>query len=74
MDEQLKNVPLFANLSEDDLLQLCGLLEQVDVPAGQVLFEEGDIGDIGFLGVLKDFQRQGVGRALVEFAIRFAEL
>jgi signal transduction histidine kinase/predicted CoA-binding protein len=44
MDNFLKNVPLFANLPASDLERLCEYVEEVHVPAGSLLFEEGSPG------------------------------
>jgi signal transduction histidine kinase len=49
MYESLKNVPLFANLSQDDLESICGVIERVHLPAGEELFAEGDLGDRAYL-------------------------
>ena len=60
MYDFLRKVPLFAELPEADLNRLCAMVEQVKLPAGQVLFEEGSRGDrayvieSGELEVIKD--------------------
>jgi CRP-like cAMP-binding protein len=41
----LKSVPMFAEASEDTLADVAGILEEVEVPAGQVVFERGAAGD-----------------------------
>lgn len=41
----LRRVPLFAALADDDLTDLLRMADEIDVPAGQVLFREGDVGD-----------------------------
>jgi signal transduction histidine kinase len=51
-DDFLKKVPLFADLPEDDLAQLCSLVEDVSLKAGEILFEEGSEGDRAY--VVKD--------------------
>ena len=42
--ESLKRTPLFADLSRKELVQLARLADDVEVPAGRVLCEEGDRG------------------------------
>jgi CRP/FNR family transcriptional regulator, cyclic AMP receptor protein len=39
--EQLKKVPLFSGLSNRQLDQLAGLMDEVDLPAGKKLLDEG---------------------------------
>jgi CRP-like cAMP-binding protein len=41
----LKSVPMFAEASEDTLADVASILEEVEVPAGQVVFERGAAGD-----------------------------
>jgi len=41
----LKSVPMFAEASEETLADVAGILEDVEVPAGQVVFEKGTAGD-----------------------------
>ncbi len=45
----LANVPLFQSLPAGELADLAGTLRGVDLPAGQVLFYEGDAGDHFYL-------------------------
>ncbi len=45
----LRNVPLFAELPEEDLIQLCRGAEEVALSAGNELFAEGDQGDRAFV-------------------------
>ena len=54
MDNFLKNVPLFANLPASDLERLCEYVEEVHVPAGSLLLEEGGAGDRAY--VIKEGQ------------------
>lgn len=49
MYDFLRKIPLFADLSEDDLSRLCEMVEQVRLPAGQELFAEGDPGDRAYV-------------------------
>jgi CRP-like cAMP-binding protein len=45
----LRAAPLFASLSADALLPVASLCQQVDLVAGQVLFEAGEVGDSMFV-------------------------
>ncbi|MCO6450425.1 MAG: CoA-binding protein [Caldilineales bacterium] len=49
MYDFLKKVPLFATLTDDDLSRLCEMVEEVFVPAGEDLFEEGAPGDKAYV-------------------------
>jgi len=45
----LRAAPLFASLSADALLPVASLCQQVDLVAGQALFEAGEVGDSMFV-------------------------
>ena len=49
MYDFLKKVPLFADLSDDDLDRLCEMLTTVDLPAGEELFAEGSHGERAYI-------------------------
>src|SRR5689334_124956 len=49
MYDFLKKVPLFSELSEADLDRLCEMVEEVSLPAGQLLFAEGSAGDKAYI-------------------------
>jgi signal transduction histidine kinase len=49
MYDFLKKVPLFADLPDDDLGRLCGMLTAVDLPAGEELFAEGSYGEQAYV-------------------------
>jgi signal transduction histidine kinase len=49
MYEFLKNVPLFAELPEDDLQQLCPETVEVKLAPGEELFAEGSTGDRAYV-------------------------
>lgn len=42
--EALKRIPLFADLSRKELVQLARITEDVEVPEGKVLCKEGELG------------------------------
>jgi signal transduction histidine kinase len=47
--EFLKNVDLFADMAEEDLLELCGSVKEMLLPAGEMLVKEGDVGDKAYI-------------------------
>jgi signal transduction histidine kinase len=60
--EELRQIPLFADLSEEDLEQLYQMAETVSIPAGQLVLQEGDQGDslyVVLTGELEVTKRQG---------------
>lgn len=48
-EEFLRMVPLFADLSDEDLTRLCRMVQEVDLPAGSALFHEGELADRAFV-------------------------
>jgi HEAT repeat protein len=65
----LKKVPLFQELSLDDLLALDGALRRVDYLPGESIFEEGTVGDDFYLITEGEVSvRTGLGEAQVERA------
>ena len=62
MLDELRKIPLFADLSEEDLQQLYQMAETVSIPSGQLVLREGDQGDSVFVvldGELEVTKRQG---------------
>jgi signal transduction histidine kinase len=62
MLDELRKIPLFADLSEEDLERLYQMAETVSFPAGQLVLREGDQGDSLFVvltGELEVTKRQG---------------
>src|SRR5215212_3565453 len=62
MLDELRQIPLFADLSEEDLEQLYKMAETVSIPAGQLVLREGDPGDslyVVLAGELEVTKRQG---------------
>jgi len=72
MNDFLRNVPLFADLPDEDLEHLCRHAETVTLSAGELLFSEGDPGDFayiieeGLLEVIKDQRGRDVLLAVPE--------
>ena len=82
MDEFLRKVPLFKNLSDEDFERICGVVQEIDLPAGEELFPEGSPGDrayvikAGQLEILKASEGRevllavrGSGEVIGEFAL-----
>jgi signal transduction histidine kinase len=62
MLDELRQIPLFADLSEEDLERLYSMAETVSIPAGQLVLREGDPGDSLYVvleGELEVTKRQG---------------
>ena len=49
MYEFLRKVPLFTDLSDEDLDNLCQDAQEIDIPAGVELFAEGSEGDRAYV-------------------------
>ena len=45
IDNFLRNIPLFANMTDTDIEQVCGIIQEVSLEAGEILFEQGSPGD-----------------------------
>jgi signal transduction histidine kinase len=45
----LRKIPLFSSLPDEDLESLCQIVQQLHLPAGEVLFEEGSSGDMAYI-------------------------
>jgi signal transduction histidine kinase len=68
MLDELRQIPLFADLSEEDLEQLYKMAETVSIPAGQLVLREGDPGDslyVVLAGELEVTKRQGGGQDIL---------
>jgi len=62
MYDFLRKIPLFADLSEDDLNTLCQIAEEISLKAGEELFPEGSMGDKAYVvrdGQLEIFKSSG---------------
>jgi signal transduction histidine kinase len=62
MLDELRRVPLFADLSEEDLDRLYQMVETISLQPGKLLFEEGSPGDALYVildGELEVIKRQG---------------
>jgi signal transduction histidine kinase len=60
--DELRRIPLFADISEEDLEQLYKMAETVSIPAGHLVLREGDPGDslyVVLAGELEVTKRQG---------------
>ena len=80
MLDELRQVPLLADLSEEDLEQLYQMAETVSIPAGELVLREGDPGDSlyvvldGELEVTKRHGRQEVLLAVYKAGQFFGEM
>ena len=72
----LKSVPLFAELSGETLYPIAEIAEDVDAPAGTVIFERGDVGN--YLYVIArgevDIEREGATVRQLKQADAFGEM
>ncbi len=48
-EDRLRSVPLFEDLSDDDLTRLCQGVHEVRLEAGDILFREGEPGDTAYV-------------------------
>src|SRR5574341_56751 len=75
-DDFLKKVPLFAELPDNDLEQLCMLVETVELAPGEQLFAEGDAGDRAY--VVKEGQlevlKAAAGRDVLIAVVKSGEI
>ena len=80
MLDELRHVPLLADLSEEDLEQLYKMAETVSIPAEQLVLQEGDSGDSlyvvldGELEVTKRHGSQEVLLAVYKAGLFFGEM
>ncbi len=49
METFLSKIPLFANLSQEDLSRLCETVEEVKLSKGELLFSQGSVGDKAYI-------------------------
>jgi signal transduction histidine kinase/predicted CoA-binding protein len=69
----LKKVPLFTDLSDDDLDRLCANVSEEQISAGEILITEGEIGDKAYViksGEIEILKKSG-GRSVL-LAVRHA--
>jgi signal transduction histidine kinase len=67
----LRNVPLFSDLPDSDLQEMCGLVEEEHLTSGEMLFEEGSAGSDAYViqeGQIEIFTR--VAGRKVTLAVR----
>ncbi len=68
MDEFLRSVLLFTNLSDDDLTRLSQMVEEIKISAGTELFVEGSKGDRAYIikeGQIEVFKTAGGQKVLL---------
>lgn len=62
MQTFLRSVPLFTELTDEDLARICRNVDEVDLEPGELLFEEGAHGDRAYViqsGELEIYKRSG---------------
>jgi signal transduction histidine kinase len=82
IEKFLRQIPLFSELSDEDLRRLCEMAQLVELKAGEMLFEEGSPGERAYViqsGELKVFKmssgrevllaRRGSGEVIGEMAL-----
>jgi CRP-like cAMP-binding protein len=58
----LRNIPLFEDLPEEELEQVCSMSRRVYLKQGELLFEEGETGHTAYVieeGALEIFKTHG---------------
>ncbi len=68
MQTFLRSVPLFSELSDQDLLRICKDVAEVDLEEGELLFEEGAHGDRAYViqsGELEIYKQSGTREILL---------
>jgi len=76
-DDFLKKVPLFADLPDGDLEQLCRWVEDVTLDPGEVLFEEGSEGDRAYVvrdGELEIIKHDAANREVLLAVLESGEI
>ena len=76
MFDFLKKVPLFADLPADDLNRLCDMVDEEHILPGDVLFNEGEVGDKAYVimsGVI-DILKESGGRPVLLASRRAGEV
>ena len=71
MDQRLRQVPLFAQLSDEDLERICRGVEDRHLEPGETLFAEGDHGDMAYVVVDGEVEiLKATGRRQTLIAVR----
>lgn len=67
----LRKSPLFQGLSDDELQQLVDMAEPVSLRAGEVLIQQGDLGDSAYVVISGEFEIQKLtGQSLIKIDVR----
>ncbi|GAB4581994.1 MAG: hypothetical protein Fur0022_47460 [Anaerolineales bacterium] len=64
----LKKIPIFAEMPDEDLERLCEIAEEIVLPTGEVLFQEGSPGDMAYVikeGQLEILKQSGARELLL---------
>jgi signal transduction histidine kinase len=68
MQDFLRNIPLFAELPEQELVQVCARARRVDLKDGEILFEEGQEGFAAYVveeGALEIYKGSGSSEVML---------
>lgn len=70
--QYVRQVPIFTSLKPEDILKVAEIVEEISIPAGQVLFREGDTGDAVYIVIdgkvkVTKVQEEGSERTLAVF-------
>src|SRR5215216_5795621 len=67
----LRKSPLFEGLSDDELQQLMDMAEPVSLGAGEILIQQGGVGDAAYVVISGEFEIQKLaGQSLIKIDIR----
>src|SRR4030095_7461224 len=67
----LRKSPLFEGLSDEELQQLMDMAEPVSLRAGEILIQQGDLGDSGYVVISGEFEIQKLtGQSLIKIDVR----
>jgi signal transduction histidine kinase len=69
--QDLRKSPLFQGLSDNELQQLMDMAEPVSLRAGEILIQQGDIGDAAYVVINGEFEIQKqTGQSLIKIDVR----
>jgi CRP-like cAMP-binding protein len=69
--QDLRKSPLFQGLSDNELQQLMDMAEPVSLRAGEILIQQGDMGDAAYVVINGEFEIQKQsGQSLIKIDVR----
>ena len=67
----LRKSPLFQGLSDDELQRLMDMAEPVSLHAGEILIQQGEMGDSAYVVISGEFEIQKqTGQSLIKIDVR----